>query len=540
MWITLPIVGFLVMLSGLFSGLTLGLMGLDLIGLQIVQKGDNEELAKCAAKIEPLREKGNQLLCTLLLGNVAVNSALSILMADLADGIVGFLASTALIVLLGEILPQAVCARYALQIGARTVPIVKLLMIIFYVLAKPISMVLDLVLGEEIGTVHSRQELMEMLRLQISMGAADAVTGAMAEQVVRGALNFRDKKVEDLMTKVEDAYMLSVEARLGYDLILEIFKKGYSRIPVYGKDKDDFRGLLVSKDLMLVDPEDEIKVGDLIPIFNRRVETFTKTTVLADVLNAFKRGGTHIGIVREIRSNLSGDSVALDQMKIVGVLTLEDIMEEILHVEITDETDICVDVERNAKMRQVRDEGISSLGVFYPIWRQREPRLTPAEVAVISAHLAREVFGNSLSYRAIEWLVSSAKLQFRALNFPDQGQEDDECIYMAGERCDRCTLVLEGEILLTVGKEALRSTVGPFSVLARYALFQDGYEPDFSARMHSQKVRLVVMTRAQYLEAKTLDNDNEGLEIAMGTLASTAAGYASRYEAKGLRAKDSR
>merc|ERR1719258_488108 len=129
----LPIIAFLVVLSGLFSGLTLGLMGLDVIGLQTVKNGDNKDLAQCAARIMPVREKGNQLLCTLLLGNVAVNSALSILMADLADGLVGFLVSTALIVIFGEILPQAACSRYALQVGSATVPVVKVLMIIFYI-----------------------------------------------------------------------------------------------------------------------------------------------------------------------------------------------------------------------------------------------------------------------------------------------------------------------------------------------------------------------------------------------------------------------
>merc|ERR1719401_2766338 len=78
LFLSLPIIVFLVMLSGLFSGLTLGLMGLDLIGLETVENGDNVELSKCAAKIKPIRQKGNLLLCTLLLGNVAVNSALSI------------------------------------------------------------------------------------------------------------------------------------------------------------------------------------------------------------------------------------------------------------------------------------------------------------------------------------------------------------------------------------------------------------------------------------------------------------------------------
>jgi metal transporter CNNM len=52
---------------------------------------------------------------------VAVNAALSILLADLTDGLMGFFLSTALIVIFGEIVPQAVCSRYGLQIGAKII-----------------------------------------------------------------------------------------------------------------------------------------------------------------------------------------------------------------------------------------------------------------------------------------------------------------------------------------------------------------------------------------------------------------------------------
>merc|ERR1719197_2335715 len=106
------------MLSGLFSGLTLGLLSLDKVGLQIVIKGGEPDESKYAAQILPIRRKGNLLLCTLLLGNVAVNSALSILTANIASGTVGFLVSTGLIVIFGEILPQSACSKYALHVGA--------------------------------------------------------------------------------------------------------------------------------------------------------------------------------------------------------------------------------------------------------------------------------------------------------------------------------------------------------------------------------------------------------------------------------------
>eukprot|EP00971_Amphidinium_carterae_P094434 1869477-Amphidinium_carterae.1 len=58
------------------------------------------------------------------------------------------------------------------------------------------------------------------------------------------------------MIPLNDAYMLSLETRLDYETIREIFEHGFSRVPVYGRDKHDYRGLLYTKDLMLADPED--------------------------------------------------------------------------------------------------------------------------------------------------------------------------------------------------------------------------------------------------------------------------------------------
>jgi hypothetical protein len=98
---------FLIALSALFSGLTLGLMSLDKTGLEIVMSGDDPKAAAYAQAIYPVRSDGNLLLCTLLLGNVAVNALLSILLAEYAGGVVGLISSTFLIVIFGEILPQA-------------------------------------------------------------------------------------------------------------------------------------------------------------------------------------------------------------------------------------------------------------------------------------------------------------------------------------------------------------------------------------------------------------------------------------------------
>merc|ERR1719222_1860210 len=135
------------------------------------------------------------------------------------------------------------------------------------------------------------------------------------------------------MTPLDDAYMLPSSTRLGYTTIRQIFETGFTRIPVYGQHKNDYKGLLVTKDLMLADPEDEMKLGDFIQIFHRKVETFFKADKLGHVLNRFKKGGTHMGLVREVNTEVDTNPV----FQIRGVITLEDVIEEILQDEIVDE-----------------------------------------------------------------------------------------------------------------------------------------------------------------------------------------------------------
>ncbi|CAM9922431.1 unnamed protein product, partial [Ectocarpus sp. 8 AP-2014] len=91
-------------------------------------------------KIQPVRADGNLLLCTLLLGNVAVNALLSIVMAQLTSGLVGFALATVIITIFGEIIPQAVCSRHALRIGSKVVPLVKGIIFLFYPITKPLSL----------------------------------------------------------------------------------------------------------------------------------------------------------------------------------------------------------------------------------------------------------------------------------------------------------------------------------------------------------------------------------------------------------------
>ena len=143
--IALRVFGCAVLLAGsaLCSGLTLGVMGLDTSNLEILQQAGSAKERVWAEKILTVRRDGNLLLCTLLWMNMGINSLFSIVIADLTTGLVGFLVSTPLIVILGEIIPQASCQRHGLRVGAFFVPVVRVLIFLCYPLARPVAWCLD-------------------------------------------------------------------------------------------------------------------------------------------------------------------------------------------------------------------------------------------------------------------------------------------------------------------------------------------------------------------------------------------------------------
>lgn len=189
------------------------------------------------------------MLCTLLLGNVAVNAGLSILLAEKAAAIIGFIVSTAVIVVFGEIIPQALCSRHALWIGAKTNKIVWLLMMIIAVLAYPIARVLDWILGDELGTIYSTSELKKLVDIHAKHEGTkmDVRTANM----MKGALDLQETTVGDVMTKIEDVFWLPSDAKLTFDVLTNIFKSGHSRIPIMKNGKMGktriIEGILYSK-----------------------------------------------------------------------------------------------------------------------------------------------------------------------------------------------------------------------------------------------------------------------------------------------------
>lgn len=206
----------LLALSGLFSGLTLGLMSLDPQQLELVIAGGSDTERYQAERILPLRKRGNLLLCTLLIGNTMVNAALAIITASFTTGVIGGFVSTAFILVFGEIIPQAVCSRNGLAAGSLTIDIVRFFMAGLFVIAWPISKLLDRLLGQELGTIYSREELKELFTQQAEgRRSNDAIRRTEADFMI-GALSLSERLVSEIMTSIKDVFIVYSDEELNF------------------------------------------------------------------------------------------------------------------------------------------------------------------------------------------------------------------------------------------------------------------------------------------------------------------------------------
>ncbi|KAL8187409.1 UNVERIFIED_CONTAM: Metal transporter cnnm2 [Gekko kuhli] len=279
--------------DGMFSGLNLGLMALDPMELRIVQNCGTEKEKNYAKRIEPVRRQGNYLLCSLLLGNVLVNTTLTILLDDIAgSGLVAVVISTIGIVIFGEIVPQAICSRHGLAVGANTIFLTKFFMMMTFPASYPVSKLLDCVLGQEIGTVYNREKLLEMLRV------TDPYNDLVKEElnIIQGALELRTKTVEDVMTPLRDCFMITAEAVLDFNTMSEIMESGYTRIPVFEGDRSNIVDLLFVKDLAFVDPDDCTPLKTITRFYNHPLHFVFNDTKLDAMLEEFKKVIRPIGL----------------------------------------------------------------------------------------------------------------------------------------------------------------------------------------------------------------------------------------------------
>ncbi|KAH9172889.1 hypothetical protein EDB89DRAFT_1850777 [Lactarius sanguifluus] len=338
-WSKMLISTCLVLLGGVLAGLTLGLMGLDELHLRVLStSSENEKERKDAAEVLKLLNKGRHwVLVVLLLGNVIVNESLPIFLdGAIGGGVAAIVISTTMIgIHHTRIIPQAVSVRHGLAIGARCVPVVLTLMYFFAPIAWPIAKLLDYVLGKSDVHTYKKAELKSFLQFHRT-GEEPLRDDEIS--ILNGVLELNTKSVEKIMTPMKDVVTLSSDTILDAKMIEvpvprsltfqnRLFS-GYSRFPIHEPGHPlAFSGLLLVKRLLTYDPSQCWPVSK----FALSILPEAKPTINCfQALDYFQTGRAHLLLI----SNTPGISGGA-----IGVITLEDIIEEIIAEEIVDETD---------------------------------------------------------------------------------------------------------------------------------------------------------------------------------------------------------
>lgn len=386
------------------SGLTLGLMSLSLVDLEVLAKSGTPQDSKHAAKILPVVQRQHLLLCTLLICNAAAMEALPIFLDSLVTAWGAILISVTLILLFGEIIPQSICSRYGLAIGAAVAPMVRVLVWICFPVAYPISKLLDFLLGEGHVALFRRAELKTLVKLHGNEAGKGGELTHDETTIITGALELSEKKARDAMTPLSQTFAVDINAKLDRGLMKLILDKGHSRVPVYYEKPTNIIGLILVKNLLSIHPDDEVPVKR---VTVRKIPRVLEDMPLYDILNEFQKGHSHMAVVvkqrveteqssniadGDLRLNVDGDQPTERNMKspmpvhkwksypslshslkkatgrskkwcrdasadvlqiddkplpiinenkeAIGIITMEDVIEELLQEEIFDETDI--------------------------------------------------------------------------------------------------------------------------------------------------------------------------------------------------------
>lgn len=307
----------LVGFAAVCSGLNVAFMSLNVADLKRKAKLDNTY----AQRLLPLRRNAHLTLAAILLTNVAAASATPLVLDTQVNGIFAGIISTLLLVMFAEIMPQALFTRQALMYCGKLSWLLRTMIVVTYPLAKPLQLLLDKLFGRERNELHTRHEL--GLLITEHLGDDNSELDEDEVEIIRGALKLSEKRVSGIMTPVRNVFWLTADATIDQDTISEIKSKGWSRIPVFNKQLTTCFGLLLMKDLIDVKPDQQLTVDDL-DLYPAQV--VGSMTALDTLFRKFISGGTHLIPVEK-------------DDRIVGIVTIEDLLEEIVGHEIEDETD---------------------------------------------------------------------------------------------------------------------------------------------------------------------------------------------------------
>lgn len=324
-----------------------GLLVIFLVGLLVVWVGfagsllltSRYELKRRAQKDDPkakiiyaLTADGREIFIALLLGMVLVTTLLALLLDSFMWSLLAAVSATLIVSVLGILLPLAYGEKLSLNLTAKLAPLASKLLVVMRPITRPLARMLDDAIGKK-SLLYSKEQILHILDDQVKSPYADIT--ADEARLVRHSLSFGAMQIRDVMIPRKVVSLVSAKDQMGPVLMNELHASGHSRFPVYDPDQpDSIIGTLYLHDLV-----GDKKSGAVDKIMSPKVFFVHEELDLNHALDAFIKTKHHLFIVV---NNFE---------EFVGILTIEDVIEQILGRQIVDEFDAYENLREVAALR---------------------------------------------------------------------------------------------------------------------------------------------------------------------------------------------
>ena len=255
---------------------------------------------------------------------------------------------TILILVITEIIPKTIGARYWRYFARITTIIIKAMMIITYPLVLISTVITKMISKNQQEQTTSREEIAALA----SIGTDEGIFTDKEHKIIQNLLKLKNVKAKEIMTP------RVVVAVANEELFLEEFLKNkdylkFSRIPVYAQNEENITGYVFRQEVFekLAEDRHELKLKDI----KRKIVFVPNSIVLYTLWEKLLEKKEHIALIVDEYGGLD------------GIVTMEDIIETLLGLEIIDEKDTITDMQKYArdrwKERQAKYNSIDKINI---------------------------------------------------------------------------------------------------------------------------------------------------------------------------------
>ena len=311
----------LFILSAFFSGSETALIALNKVRLRHMV----EQKRRGAKRLYSIVSRMDKFIATILVGNNLVNTAIAsiaTLMISHAYGernamIYGTIGITLVVVIFAELTPKVVATNHPEGVAFLARHLISLFIWVMHPITRFMTWVSNGVIRLFGGNPHHRSPLVteEEIKMMITIGREEGFYGDQERKMLERIFHFDEIFVRDVMTPLERVVSVSLDIDQ-VELERILMEEGHNRIPVHEGTKDNIVGILYVRDLIYVLREESlIQLRDLInaPYF------VVGSKKVNELLKEFQAKKIQIAIVRDEKT-----------LKTVGLVTLEDLIEEIV------------------------------------------------------------------------------------------------------------------------------------------------------------------------------------------------------------------